>query len=327
MSSLIDVRSADPGEDLFRRGLSDGLPVEIPTPDRVAAYVAAAGLDAGEVIAHVPPAFSPATVERVAANAIMAGCPAEVMPVVLAAVRAICRPEFNLFGVRTSNHPATPLLVIGGPIVERAGFNAGTNLFGPASRANATTGRALNLVIQNIGGATLQLIDQSTMGHPGRYTFCIAEDPQSPWAPLHCAVGGLAPESSAVTVFAGDAPIAVADYASLEPEELIDTFAYHVAYVWQNPFHVMSEVLLVINPAHARVLTKAGEDRVEVLRRITASARSRTGPLALDGIGHDYESGVHLMCAGGPWGQYSALVNGWVGPREGSTMVTEEVQS
>ena len=325
--SLIDVRSADPGEDLFARGLSDGLPVEIPTPPRVAAHVAAAGRPPGALVARVPPAFGNATVERIAANAIMAGAPAELMPVLLAATHAICAPEFNLYGVRTSNHPATPLLIVGGAIVDELGFNSRTNLFGPASRANATAGRALNLIVQNIGGAVLQLIDQSTMGHPGRYSYCIAEDPESPWEPLHAARGAVPSHCSAVTLFAADAPLAVTDYASSNPDELTETFAYHVAYVWQNPFYLMSEILLVVNIAHARVLAKAAPDRPAVLERITSAARRRTGSLPLDAVGHDYEGGVHLMCAGGPWGQYSALVNGWVGPGEGSTMITEEVRA
>lgn len=323
--SLIDVRSDDPGEDLFARGLSDGLPVEIPTPDRVARFVAASGRAGDELIARVPPAAGNATVERIAANAIMAGAPAELMPVLIAATRAIAKPEFNLYGVRTSNHPATPLLIVGGPAVEEFGFNASTNLFGPASRANATAGRAVNLIVQNIGGATLQLIDQSTMGQPGRYSYCIAEDPQSPWEPLHTTRSEIAADESAVTVFAADAPLAVTDYASNDPEALTETFAYHVAYIWQNPFYLMSEMILVVNIAHARLLAKAAPDRRAVLDRITAAARRRTGPLPLDEMGHDYEGGVHLMCAGGPWGQYSSLVNGWVGPGEGSTMITEEV--
>jgi len=323
--SLIDIRKDDPGEDLFRRGLSDGLPVEIPTPRRVASYVDASGRPADELIARVPPAAGKATIERIAANAIMAGAPPELMPVLVAATRAISAPEFNLYGVRTSNHPATPLLILGGPAVEELGFNFGTNVFGPASRANATAGRALNLIVQNIGGATLQLIDQSTMGQPGRYSYCIAEDPQSPWEPLHASRSAVCEQASAVTLFAADAPLAVTDYASNDPDALTETFAYHVAYVWQNPFYLMSEMLLVVNIAHARLLAKGAGDRRGVLDQITAAARRRTGPLPLEEIGHDYAAGVYLICAGGPWGQYSSLVNGWVGPGEGSTMITEEV--
>jgi hypothetical protein len=264
------------------------------------------------------------TVARLAANAVMAGCRPSLMPVVVAATRAMCDDAFNLYGVRTSNHPASPLFVVGGPAVPEHDFNAGTNLFGPVSRANATLGRAMNLIIQNVGGAAPQVVDQSTMGHPGRYTYCIAEHPESPWPPLHEAEGGLPAGSSGVTAFAGDAPIAVADYASIEPEDLARSFAYHVAYVWANPFYAFSENLLLANTAHAAVLVKRGWGREEVLGRIGALARELAGELPHEGVA-PYERGLHLVCAGGEWGQYSAIVNGWVGPGIGSTMTTREV--
>jgi hypothetical protein len=320
----IELGAADPVEALHERGATDGLPVVPPTPERVSAHVAAAGLPAGELVAAVPPMGGHATVARLAANAVMAGCPPALMPLVLAATRAMSAEPFNLYGVRTSNHPASPLFLVGGPAVAEHGFNAGTNLFGPASRANATLGRAMNLVIQNVGGAIPQVVDQSTMGHPGRYTYCIAEHAESPWAPLHEAEGGLPRGSSGVTAFAGDAPIAVADYASIEPEELAQSFAYHVAYLWANPFHAFSEVLLLPNLAHARVLAKRGWDRPEVVSRVGVLARERTGALPHDGVA-PYERGLHLACAGGEWGQYSAVVNGWVGPGIGSTMISQEV--
>lgn len=324
MSGRIRLDAADPVDALHERGLTDGLPVIPPTPERVAEHVAASGLGAEDLVAIVPPMAGHATVARLAANAVMAGCPASLMPVVVAATRAMCDERFNLYGVRTSNHPASPLFVVGGPAVAAGGFNHGTNLFGPASRANATLGRAMNLVVQNLGGAVPQLVDQSTMGHPGRYTYCIAEDPASPWAPLHEAEGGLAEGSSGVTAFAGDAPIAVADYASLEPSDLARSFAYHVAYVWRNPFYAFSEVLMVVNPAHARVLAGAGWDRAEVVDHVGAAAREMAGELPHEGVA-PYERGLRLACAGGQWGQYSAIVNGWVGPGIGSTMTSAEV--
>ena len=324
MSSTIHPSGTAALEELHARGLTDGLPVVLPTAEAVAAFVAGAGAEADTLVSVVPPMSGHATVATVAANAVMAGCLPEHMPVVLAGVRAVCRQEFNLFGVRTSNHPASPLFIVSGAVVPELGFGFSTNVFGPCSRATASVGRALNLIIQNIGGATPGLVDQSVMGHAGRFSACIAEDPDSPWEPLHVArgAGGFA---SAVTAFAADAPTAVADYASTAPEDLASAFAFHVANVWSNPYYAMSEVLLVANIAHARVLAKTGWDRTEVIARVGALARERCGELALDAIGHNYENGIHLMCAGGPWGQYSALVNGWVGPGPGSTMTTEEI--
>jgi hypothetical protein len=311
-------------ESLQRSGLTDGLPVIAPTADRVAAAVAATGLDADHVVALVPPMFGEATVEVLAANAIMAGCRPELMPVVVAAVRAMCRPEFNLFGVRTSNHPASPLFVVAGPVAAELGFNWGTNVFGPGSAANATVGRACNLVIANVGGAVPGLVDQSVMGHPGRYTYCIAEDPQSPWAPLHTETG-MAADASSITCFAGDAPVAVIDYSSTEPGDLVEAFAFAVANVWRNPFYALSEVLVVANIAHARVLTRSGWQRPEILSAIASRARAQMGETDTSPEAQLSRASLHLACAGGRWGQYSAIVNGWVGPGFGSTMTSEEV--
>ncbi len=326
MARTLELRDGELGsiEALHERGLTDGLPVIPPTSERVAAFIEPTGLSAQEIVAIVPPMAGEATVEIVAANAVMAGCLPAHLPVVFAGVRAMCREEFNLFGVRTSNHPASPLFVVAGPVVRELGFNYSTNVFGPGSRANATIGRALNLIIQNVGGSTPGVIDQSVMGHPGRYTYCIAEDPGAPWESLH-AGRGVASGASAVTCFAGDAPTAVMDYASTEPTDLVEAFAFAVSNVWRDPFYAMSETLLVVNIAHAKVLTKHGWARDEILNEVGTRARQRCDELPLEGMGYSYESSLHITCAGGPWGQYSAIVNGWVGPGPGSTMTTEEI--
>jgi hypothetical protein len=278
------------------------------------------------VVAVVPPLQGDATVTVVAANAVMAGCRPEHMPVVLAGVRAMSRPEFNLYGVRTSHHPATPLFIVSGAPVAGLGFNAGTNLFGPGSLANAAVGRALNLVIQNVGGATPLLIDTSVMGHPGRYTYCIAEHGDGPWPAMALEEAGLGPGAGAVACFAADAPTMVVDYASNTADDLLPAFGFHIANVWRNPFYLASEVLVLASPAHARVLAQGGADRAAVLARLAAAARAIAGPLALDEHGYDYEGGLRLAVAGGPDGQYSAIVNGWVGRDIGSTMTIEEVR-
>jgi hypothetical protein len=325
VSSTVGLSATDPVEELHAMGVTDGLPVVLPTPEVVTAFVAAGGGDGDELVAVVPPMSGRATVATIASNAVMAGCLPAHMPVVLAGVRAMCRDEFNLFGVRTSNHPASPLFIVSGRVVQQLGFGFSTNVFGPNSRASATVGRALNLIIQNIGGATPGLVDQSVMGHAGRFTACIGEDPDSPWEPLHVA-RGLPPGSSAVTAFAADAPTSVADYASTMPEDLAAAFAFHVSNVWRNPYYALSEVMLIPNISHARVLASTGWGRAEVISRVGALAREACGTLPFDASGHDYEGGIHLMCAGGPWGQYSALVTGWVGPGPGSTITTEEVR-
>ena len=314
--SLSDV------EALAARGLTDGLPIVPPAPVLVDAFVAASGRDGGEVVAIVPPLRGEATVTAIAANAVMAGCAPELAPVVLAAVRAIARPEFNLYGVRTSHHPATPLVIVSGPAVHELGFNASSNVFGPGSAANATVGRAVNLVIQNIGGATPLVVDNSVMGHPGRYTFCIAEREDGPWPSIAGEV--VAAGASAVTCFAGDAPSMIIDYASNHAPDLLPAFSFHVANVWRNPFYLGSDVLLLASPAHARVLAELG-DRPAVLAALAAGARAVCGPLPLDEQGFDYAGGLRLAVTGGPDGQYSSLVQGWVGGDIGSIMTTEEI--
>ncbi|QEC50574.1 hypothetical protein FSW04_25290 [Baekduia soli] len=312
-------------EALHARGLTDGLPVIPPAPELVAAFVAASGHPGDEVVAVVPPLRGDATVTVIAANAVMAGCRPEHAPVVLAGVRAMSRPEFNLYGVRTSHHPATPLFIVSGPAADTLGFNASKNLFGPASRANAAVGRALNLIVQNVGGATPQLIDPSVMGHPGRYTYCIAEHGDGPWPAMVTEEAGLAPGASAIGCFAADAPTTIVDYASNAAADLLGAFAFHVANVWRNPFYLASEILVLASPAHARVLAQGGADRATVLARLAAAARAITGPLVLDEHGFDYAGGLRLAVAGGPDGQYSALVNGWVGGDIGSVMTIEEI--
>lgn len=314
--SLSDV------EALAARGLTDGLPVVPPAPALVEAFVAAAGLDGDEVVAVVPPLRGEATVTAIAANAVMAGCVPELAPVVLAAVRAVSRPEFNLYGVRTSHHPATPLVIVSGPVVHELGFNASSNVFGPGSAANATVGRAVNLVIQNVGGATPLVVDNSVMGHPGRYTFCIAEREDGPWPSI--AGAAVATGGSAVTCFAGDAPSMIIDYASNHAADLLPAFGFHVANVWRNPFYLGSDVLLLASPAHARVLAELG-DRQAVLAALATAAREICGPLPLDEHGFDYAGGLRLAVTGGPDGQYSSLVQGWVGGDIGSIMTTEEI--
>jgi hypothetical protein len=314
--SLSDV------EALAARGLTDGLPVVPPMPVLVEAFVAASGLDGDDLVAIVAPLRGEATVTAVAANAVMAGCVPELAPVVLAAVRAISRPEFNLYGVRTSHHPATPLVIVSGPVVHELGFNASSNVFGPGSAANATVGRAVNLVIQNIGGAAPLVVDNSVMGHPGRYTFCIAEREDGPWPSI---AGDAVPAGeSAVTCFAGDAPSMIIDYASNHAADLVPAFAFHVANIWRNPFYLGSDALLLTSPAHARVLAELG-GRPAVLAAVAAAAREICGPLPLDQNGFDYADRLRLAVTGGPDGQYSSLVQGWVGGDIGSIMTTEEI--
>src|SRR6266852_2951714 len=201
-------------ESWIDKGVTDGLPVVPPTRERVERMLAGSTRAREELIGEVAPNYGRATAEKVAINAVMAGCRPDYLPVVLAAVEAACEPAFNLHGMSTSTHFSAPLIVVNGPIRERIGLNCSFGVFGPGYRANATIGRALRLVMINVGGAKPGETSMSTFGHPGRYTYCIAENEEaSPWRPYHASHG--CPEgSSAVTLFAGEAPHGISDHAS-----------------------------------------------------------------------------------------------------------------
>ena len=157
--------------------MTDGLPIVPPTPERVAAAVAASGLAADQVVGDIAPLNAPATVEKIAVNAVMAGCVPEMMPVLIAAIDAFCDPQMNAHGVQTTTNPVGPMLVVNGPVRNRLGFNYGAGCFGPGSFANATVGRALRLALVNIGGAIPGEVDKAPLGWPGKSTsLCVAEN-------------------------------------------------------------------------------------------------------------------------------------------------------
>src|SRR6266446_8521381 len=216
-------------ESLYARGVTDGLPVVPPTRALVERTVAASGRDAGELIAEVPPNYGRATVEKIAVNAVMAGCRPEYLPVVIAAVEAICDPAFDLHGVSATTNAPTPLVVINGPVRSKLDINCGAGVFGPGWRANATIGRAVRLVCVNLGGARPGVVSMSTLAHPGRYTYCIGEHEEaSPWESL-AVEHGFAPEQSTVALLAADAPLGVYAQRSRTPEDLLPTLAASMA--------------------------------------------------------------------------------------------------
>lgn len=196
----------DAVERCYELGWTDGLPVVPPTVERVAEFLAVAGREAGEVIGELPERRRVITADKVAANGVMAGCRPEYLPVVLAAVEAMLAPEFNLVGPSSSMGGAAVLVIVNGPIAGELNINARNNLFGPGNRANATIGRAVRLTLMNACAAIPGLFDRSVIGHPGKYTYCIAEaDTETHWTPLHVE-RGFRREQSAVTVFAAEGP-------------------------------------------------------------------------------------------------------------------------
>jgi hypothetical protein len=250
----------------YERGWTDGLPVVPPTPARVRALLAGTRREPDELIGPIPPRLGEATVEAIAINAVMAGCRPEYLPVVIAAVEAMLEESFNLNGVQATTHSCAPLAIVNGPIVARIGLNAATNVFGQGFRANATIGRAVRLILTNLGGGIPDLGDKATHGHPGKYSFCIAEnEAESPWEPLHVE-RGRAPEESAVTVLACEAPQAILG----GPEVIAD----HMGAVGSNNINWGGEALVVLGPVIARRAARKGWTKRDVKEYLFENGRA-----------------------------------------------------
>ncbi len=250
-------------------GWTDGLPVVPPTARRVDAMLAELG-DPGDVVAPMPPSGAPVTNRALAANAVMAGCLPTHLPVLAAIVRAVCVPEFNLNGIATTTGPSTPFVVTGGPAAARAGLHAGRGALGPGWRANASIGRALRLLIANVGGARPGEVSKSIMGQPGRYSMCIAEnEAQSPWEPLRATLG-LDGDRSAVTVLGATGTMNVLTPRS-DVDAMLTLLADSLAYLG-NPNVVMGRgtVGVLITPGHAAAMARAGLTKADVSAEIWA---------------------------------------------------------
>ena len=273
---------ADTGEDdpeaMFALGWTDGLPTVAPTPGRVAAMLA--GRDPGVSLGPVPPGLGEATLERVAACAVLAGCRPEHFAVVETAVRAMLVPGFNLHGQAVTTQPAGQIAVVNGPVRRSAELNAGMGALGPGTRANATIGRALRLVVALTGEGMPGRLDRSTLGQPGKVGICLAEDEErSPWPPLHVE-RGLDAGASAVTLLAGDAPLSISDHRSRTPEELAAALGWAAATLWSpNWWPIGAATLFVICPEHADTLAAGGWSKDDVRSAIWEAVRRLAGEL------------------------------------------------
>ena len=250
-------------------GWTDGLPVVLPTVRRVDAMLTVLG-DPDAVVAAMPPSGYAVTNQALAANAVMAGCTADHLPVLAAFVRAVCVPDFNLNGIATTTGPSAPFAVVSGPAAARAGLNSGRGALGPGWRANASIGRALRLLISNIGGARPGEVAKSIMGQPGRYTMCVAEnDAASPWEPLHVTFG-LSAADSAVTALGATGTMNVLTPRS-DVDAMLTVLGDSLAYLG-NPNVVMGKgtVGVLVSPGHARAMARAGLAKADVAAEIWA---------------------------------------------------------
>ena len=249
---------------LHRQGWTDGLPVVPPTAERVEAMLSGTRRSADELIGLIPPRWGTATVEVVAANAVMAGCRPAYMPVVITALEALLGKPFNLYGTQATTHAVAPLLVLNGPVIEELNFNFGYNLFGPGWQANASVGRAINLILRNVGGAYPGVLDRSTAGQPGKYTFCIAEnEAESPWETLQVARGFRADQST-VTVHAAGGIVDLNDRSSRTAADLMLMLAQSLKIHTGNGHLIGGEPLLVICPEHAVILSRDGITKAQL---------------------------------------------------------------
>ena len=337
--------SVDPVEFLFEQGLTDGLPVVPPTPERVLRMLAGTSRDPQQVVAVVAPNMAPAAVEKIAINAVMAGCKPEYLPVVIAAVEAICTSEFNIHGVLATTHFPTPVIIVNGPIRNRIGMNYQINALGQGNRANASIGRAVQLVVRNVGGGRPGDVDRAVLGQPGKYTFCFAEfEERSNWEPLHVE-RGFRPEDSTVTVFAGGAPTGFVDQLSRDAASLATSYGLVLAAVGHPKQYGTGDVFVIVPPEHVDTFAKDGWTKEQIRGQIQRASLRPVRDLARDEscaeglpreaverLGSDTllpkfrsPENIHIVVAGGPGGKFGVYIQGWASGPIGSMPVTRKI--
>ena len=241
---------------------SDGLPLIPPTEQRVARMLAGYDDAYDAVVAQLPVENADCTVEKIAINAVMAGCNPTYMPVLIAVVQAVADPAFNLTGIQGTTNPVSPLIIVNGPIRHQLGINFTYGCFGPGWQANATIGRALRLLLINVGGGIPGVRDMAVMGQPGKYTMCVGENEEdSPWEPLH-VTRGLQPQQSAVTVVGVSGCFNI--LGTSKPEAMLDEIVDALAFVGSNDYRFAGQPTCALNPNHAHVLHRAGYEKARV---------------------------------------------------------------
>jgi hypothetical protein len=341
----------DAAEFMFDQGFTDGLPVVEPSPERVLRMLSGTRRDPQEVIATVPPNLAPATVEKIAINAVMAGCKPEYLPVVIAALEAVCNNEFNIHGVMATTMGATPVMIVNGPIRDRIGMNSGLGVLGQGNRANASIGRALRLVLRNVGGARPGGTERSTHGSPAKFTMCFPErEERSPWEPMHVERGFDAYDS-VVTVFAlVGGPHVIIDSHSLTARAIAGSIGLAMGAVG-HPKSPTGDTVLVLCPEHLDTIQREGWSKQQLreriqqvttrpLREILQDEDSGAGiPPARFGAGGPNEAelaqqvpkfrstdNIHIVVAGSDAGKFSAVFAGWARGPIGSIPVSHKIE-
>ncbi len=346
----IDIGTQDDEfEFMFDQGFSDGLPLVPPTPERVMRMLAGTRRDPQEVLAVMPPNMGEVTVEKAAINAVMAGCKPEYMPVINTIVQAICTDEYNIHGVMATTMGASPVVVVNGPVREKIGMNMKLGALGQGNRANATIGRAVRLLIRNVGGAEPGGTERSTLGNPMKFTLCFAEwEERNPWTPLHVERGFEA-EDSVVTVFTmTSGPTLIVDQESRSAGQLAGTMGLCLEAAFNPKAHYATDCLLVVVPEHVDTLMRDGYTKADLRRRIQEVTARPIRDLVSDevsGAGFKKEMAanmdeealekrlpkfrtdedIHIVVAGSEAGKFSGAFHGWATGEIGSISVSRKI--
>ena len=350
-SRPIEIASAtDEFEFLFEQGFTDGLPVIPPRPERVHSMLAGTSRHPQDLVAVVPPNMGQATVEKTAINAVMAGCRPEYLPVVMAALEAVCTDEFNIHGIMATTMGAPPVLVVNGPIRQRIEMNMQQGALGQGNRPNATIGRALRLVLANVGGARPGGIERATLSSPLKFTMCFAEwEEMSPWEPLHVERGFSASDSVVTAFGMTSGPTLVVDQTSRTAPQLAGSIGQAADAAFHPRAHGLTDVLLVIPPEHVATLETEGyqkEDLRNRIQEVTAVPLRELQRDSVSGVGLDpaqasqlsaerlavripkfaSPSDIHIVVAGGTAGKFTGIFHGWsAGPR-GTQPVSRRIE-
>lgn len=346
----IDIAVADDEvEFMFDQGFSDGLPLVPPTPERVMRMLSGTQRDPQEVVAIMPPNMGEVTVEKAAINAVMAGCKPEYMPVILTVVEAICTDEYNIHGVMATTMGASPVIVVNGPIREKIGMNMKLGALGQGNRANSTIGRAVRLLVRNMGGAKPGGTERSTLGNPMKFTMCFAEwEERNPWSPLHVE-RGFKETDSVVTIFTmTSGPTLIVDQESRSASELAGTMGLCLEAAFNPKAHYGTDCLLVVVPEHVDTLVRDGYTKADLRNRIqevtARPIRDLVGnEISGAGIKREMaaqmteeqlskplpkfrsEDDIHIVVAGAEAGKFSGAFHGWATGEIGSISVSRKI--
>jgi len=326
-------------EACYDRGWSDGLPVVPPIPLRVMRMLNGSARDAAEIVGKVPPDNAPCTIEKIAINAVMAGCKPEYFPVVIASVEAALQDRFCMHGLLCTTYFSSPVMVVNGPITKQIGMNSGVNALGQGNRANATIGRALQLIIRNVGGGVPGGIDRANMGNPGKYTYCFAEDESDAnWGSLSMD-RGFGRKDSVISLFAGDGLQPVLDQQSRTPHSLAKSMAMSLRSVAHTKLFGIADAILVVCPEHRRVFREGGWNKedlrkalheelvtpgVEIIRGANDIAEGMPANFKDKVLNKFRDDGLHIVTTGGTAGMFSAIIGGWVASGERGSQLTSQ---